>query len=303
MEEERVAVLLSTYNGEKWLKEQIDSILNQTYSNIQIYVRDDGSTDNTLNILKEYEKEHKLVLICGDNKGYTKSFIEILRYVNDCQYYAFCDQDDIWFEDKIERAVKSLNERDNNKPLMYCSSYDFYDGEMNFIKHGKNMKKGPSFLNSLVDVIALGTCCVVNENARKEIIKATGDEICSHDWWIYFVCAGLGEVIYDDKASMKYRRHGNNTSFCGGPFIKLQVYRIKKFFLGNYFKNVKTQQIKYKEYYYDKLSKENKELLDLFTNEKYSIKKAFKKAFYPKMFRQNMIDEIIIRIIFLLGKV
>ncbi len=302
-ENEEVAVVMSTYNGEKWIKEQLDSIINQTYKNIKIFVRDDGSKDGTVNILKEYANKGLIILEEGKNIGYIKSFFKVLENAKGFKYYAFCDQDDIWMEFKIERAVENLNKKDNNKVLMYFSDYDYYDGEMNFKEHFKGWKKGPSFRNSIVDAITLGTCSVINENARKIILENGSEDICSHDWWTYFVCAGLGDVIYDKIATIKYRRHGNNVSACGKSFIKLQIYRIKNFIFGDYFKMVKLQILKFDKCFYKELSEENKKLLSLFTNKKYNLKIALKKVFYPKMFRQNIIDEIMLRFMFLIGKI
>lgn len=298
-----VAVVISTYNGEKWIKDQLDSILNQTYQNIKIFVRDDGSKDGTLDILREYEKKGRIQLEEGENIGYIKSFYKVLENAENFDYYAFCDQDDIWLNFKIERAVKALQKEESNKILMYFSDYDYYDGEMNFKKHFKSYKKGPSFRNAIVDAIALGTCSVINESAKKIILENGTENISSHDWWTYFVCAGMGKVIYDKIPTIKYRRHGNNVSACGKSFIQLQLYRIKKFLFGDSFQEVKRQIKKYNHCFYDKLSEENKKLLSLFTNEKYSLKTALKKVFYPKMFRQNMIDEIMLRFMFLIGKI
>ena len=117
MENKKVAILMSTYNGEKYLKEQIESLLAQTYGNIEIYIRDDGSKDNTIKIIKNYkEKYNNIVLKEGKNIGFINSFFELLNLCNDADYYAYCDQDDVWMNDKIERAVKFLGKTDENKP-------------------------------------------------------------------------------------------------------------------------------------------------------------------------------------------
>ena len=116
--DKKVAVLISTYNGEKYIKEQIDSILNQTYKNIEIVIRDDGSSDSTIEIIKEYQKKHSnIILKEGTNVGFIKSFFQLLGLA-DSDYYAYCDQDDVWMENKIELAVNALNEADNTKPNM-----------------------------------------------------------------------------------------------------------------------------------------------------------------------------------------
>lgn len=302
MNKEKVAVLMSTYNGEKYVKEQLESIFKQTYSNIEVYVRDDGSTDNTVNILKAYEKENKIKLHVGKNVGFIKSFLELLTYCKDAEYYAFCDQDDIWFNDKIERAVKKINEKNSNIPILYFADYDYYDGNMNFLAHSKSHLKGPSFRNCLVDCISLGINSVLNKNARDTIVKDIPENSCGHDWWAYMVCQGLGNVIYDKTSTLKYRRHNKNVSPGGKKFIQFQIWRIKKFFINDYFSNVRHQIMEYNNLYYDKLKEKDKKIIKLFINKKYNFFTQMKKVFYPKMFRQKISDEIMLRVIFLIGK-
>ena len=115
MGDKKVAIIMSTYNGEKYIKEQLDSLFNHTYKNIEIYVRDDGSKDKTVEILREYEKNGKIHLFVKENKGFIKSFFECLSFCDDADYYSFCDQDDVWYEDKVERAVNALNSMNQEK--------------------------------------------------------------------------------------------------------------------------------------------------------------------------------------------
>ena len=302
MQKPKVAVILSTYNGEKYVKQQIDSILNQTYPNIEIYIRDDGSKDKTVEVLKQYEKENKIKIFPQENVGFIKSFFTALSFCDDADYYAFCDQDDEWFQDKIERAVTALNQKEQNKPLLYFADYDFYDDNMNFIAHSKSHPKGPSFRNAIVDCITLGINTVINKKARDMMVKSNIQKSCGHDWTAYMICSSMGEVIYDKTATLKYRRTGKNVSPGGKGFIAFQIWRIKKFFLNDYFSNVKDELIEFEESFGNQLKPEDRKILSLFTNKKYSFTKSMKKVFYPKMFRQKWIDEIMLRIIFLIGK-
>ena len=102
---DKIAVLMSAYNGEKYISQQIDSVLTQTYPEVELYVRDDGSTDQTCRILEQYESEGKLHLLKGQNKGFARSFFLLLRKAPEAEYYAWCDQDDVWRSEKLERAI------------------------------------------------------------------------------------------------------------------------------------------------------------------------------------------------------
>ena len=103
-----VLVLMSTYNGEAYLTEQVESILKQADVNVKLLVRDDGSTDNTLRILNKYATEEKLDYITGKNINWMHSFWTLVNMAHGADYYAFADQDDIWFPDKLARAVSVL---------------------------------------------------------------------------------------------------------------------------------------------------------------------------------------------------
>ena len=299
----RVSVLLSTYNGEKYIVQQLDSILNQTYPEIEIYVRDDGSKDGTLKILERYEKKNIIHVERGKNIGFVKSFFWLLANCGDASYYAFSDQDDVWLKDKIEIAVERLQETNAEKPTLYCSNYDFYDENLNLISHRRGKEPNIGFHNSIVDsYVAYGFTCVFNQTARNLVTRELPQNAASHDWWLYMVCAGMGEVIYDKQVTVKYRRHGNNTSPEGFNFCKHQIWRLNKFFLSGYFLNIREQIKEYEEIFGNQLSKADKRVLSLFTKESFHPLIAFKKVCYPKAFRQSIIDEIMLRIIFLIGQ-
>lgn len=298
----KIIICMSTYNGEKYVKEQIESLLNQTYNNIEIYVRDDGSKDNTIKILEEYEKQNKIHFIKGKNVGVVKSFYECLQLAyNNADFFAYCDQDDKWHEDKIEKAITKLSEKSQEIPLLYFSEFNYCDENLNFLNKSNINKKGTSFQNSIVECLSFGITEVFNKKLAEKILNSGTDNICFHDWWAYMISAGIGKVIYDEEATVEYRRTGNNVSPSGKVGIQLQIYRIKKFLFGKYFKNIREQINKYKVQFLKELNKENKKIIDLFSI-KYSFIKSIKKVFYPKMFRQNIIDEIMCRVLFLFGR-
>lgn len=300
MKEKKVAVILASYNGEKFIGEQLDSILNQTYKNIEIVVRDDGSSDNTVQIIKEYQKKYKNIqLYEGKNLGFIKNFFELLK-VAEADYYSYADQDDIWIENKIELAVNSLNELDDTKPNMVFGNSDYYDENMKFIGHGEKDKKY-SFLKSLFACCGQGMTMTVNKKTRDMIIENAPKTCFFHDWWTYILCMGLGNVAYNNVTTVKYRRRKENATSEGQGYFRLLVWRIKNLLLKDGLQDIKQQMINFKEYYYYQLSQENREIIDLFSEEEYSFENACKKAFYPKRIRNRLIDDIMIRVVFLIG--
>lgn len=295
----KVAIVMSTYNGEKYIKQQLDSLLNQTYKNIHIFIRDDGSKDNTLSILEKYENDN-ITLIKGENCGFVKSFFDLLKQVDRYDYYAFCDQDDVWMENKIERTVNMLSKLDETKPNLYFSNSDYYDIDLNFVANGE-INKIYNFRNSLVECVSQGMTMCINKVARDMLVENIPKNCISHDCWIYMLCAGLGNMVYDKESLVKYRRHTTSVTAEGKNFVQFQIWRIKKFILNDSLKLIRKQLIEFGNIYIDKLDKENQKLMKLFMNEKYNFLNSIKKAFYPKKFRKKTIDEILLRIIFIIG--
>ena len=298
--DKKVAVLISTYNGEKYIKEQLDSVLNQTYKNIEIVIRDDGSKDSTIDIIKKYQEEYNnIILREGTNVGFIKSFFQLLDYSN-ADYYAFCDQDDVWMENKIELAVRALNEVDNTKPNMVFGNSDYYDENMNLIGKGEEHKTF-SFKNSLYECVAQGMTMTINQVAKDYIINNIPEKCLFHDWWTYMICSGIGNVLYNDVTVVKYRRFAKNATAEGQNILKVFLWRIEKLFADNGMKDIRTQQLEFKRLFYKNLSDENKEIMDLFVQEKYNFFKALKKAFYHNSIRRKKSDDIIVRLLFIVG--
>ena len=300
MSDKKVAVLLSTYNGEKYVGAQIHSILTQSYKNLVLVVRDDGSSDKTVKIVKEYmENYSNIKLVEGKNLGFIKSFFELLK-LEKADYYAFADQDDVWLPDKIALAVKSLNKLDDSKPNMAFSNSDYYDVDMKLIKEGEKGKTF-SFTNSLYECVTQGLTMVINQKTKDTILDYMPERVFFHDWWVYMICSGMGNVAYDDVTTVKYRRDGKNATAEGENFIKLLIWRIKNLFGKDGLLDIRIQQSEYKKLFYDKLSDENKAILDRFVREKYSLGGAIKKATYKGQIRRSKAADFVVRVMFVLG--
>lgn len=230
-----VAVLLSTYNGETFLSKQIDSLLNQKDVNLKIVIRDDGSKDNTLSILQQYATIHSCITILKeDNIGAVMSFHRLCQYAKDnviADYYAFCDQDDVWLDEKLRIAVCKLDSYDKEKPNLYFSNLQMVDTQLNPIR--KLFETGEVKISkhmALIQVFTYGCTCVFNRSALEAYCCADFSKELCHDNWIYILSQYLGNVYYDEESYILYRQHGSNVSGAKVTGLKLACQRIRRAF-------------------------------------------------------------------------
>ena len=212
----KVLVLLSSYNGEKFIKEQIDSILSQKDIEIGLIIRDDGSNDNTTNIISKYTRDNRILdIIIGENVGSASSFMILLKkaqeYIDSFDYFSFSDQDDVWLPEKLINAVRSLSAYGQNTPSLYCSNLIVVDESLRgnnrmWPQNKKKLSKG----QSLVDFIGTGCTFVFNKEVVRGVNKRVPERIHMHDLWIFHICTFLGNVYYDSNAYILYRQHGDN---------------------------------------------------------------------------------------------
>ena len=222
--EDSVTILMATYQGGKFLNEQLESISSQSHTNWNLVVSDDGSTDATWDLLKQHQSKcskDKVELRKGPGRGFCRNFLSIVCDPGlTTNYYAFSDQDDIWNTDKLSRAISFLDKVEKGKPALYCSRSQAIDETGNLLWLSPHFKRPPSFRNAIVQNIGGGNTMVFNEAAR-ELLKATGPnlDVPSHDWWLYILVTGCGgHVYYDPVPSIMYRQHtsnvvGSNTTF------------------------------------------------------------------------------------------
>lgn len=264
-----VCVLMSTYNGEKYLKEQVDSILNQKNVNVSLLIRDDGSVDKTLDIISDYErKDSRVKLYRGDNVGACKSFLDLLWTVEmDYDYYALSDQDDVWLDNKLSTAVEAIGQN-NGKLKLYCSKVIVTDCDLKPIESSNTIKYKCSFGNSLIENVVTG-CTVVMESSFLKMLRSftRPQKQYIHDWWLYKMATCYGTLIYDTNAYMYYRQHGNNTIGLADG-LKGRILRLKN--NANKIKNyVKEQNLEFEEIY--NLPSEQKKLVTIVNHDKWNL--------------------------------
>tara|TARA_B100000886_G_scaffold142752_1_gene96947 strand:+ start:254 stop:1186 length:933 start_codon:yes stop_codon:yes gene_type:complete len=234
----KLAVVMCTKNGEKFVEEQLESIKNQTFKNFDIFISDNNSEDSTLKKINKFkEKNHEMRINIEDGKDlfFGNNFIDLLQRIEDkYDYYAFCDQDDIWLDFHLARGVKNLKNKENI-PSIVCSRTYLIDENGNNIGASKKFKKNPNFRNALVQSIAGGNTMIFNNSAKKLMNNVSIDiEIVSHDWLLYlFISAASGNVIYSIDPSVMYRQHLNNAIGSNNTFYDL-LKRVRMLIAGDF---------------------------------------------------------------------
>ncbi|KHK65792.1 glycosyl transferase family 2 [Pseudomonas frederiksbergensis] len=259
---------MCTYNGERFLSQQLDSLARQTYRNWSVVVSDDGSTDATLEILRQYSAlwgEGKFTLRQGPKRGFAANFMSLAcNPPTRSEFYAWADQDDIWQDNKLETALKSLRDLPEQIPTLYCARTELVSDAGGVIGCSPLFARPASFANALVQSLAGGNTMVFN-GAAQALFRVAGDylDIVSHDWWAYLLVTGAGgQVIYDPAPTILYRQHDANLIGSDmGPRARLARLRMM---LTGRFKGWNQRNISALESVRSQLSEESLSTLDLF---------------------------------------
>ena len=242
-----IDILMATYNGEKFIQKQIESIINQTYKDWQLFIHDDGSTDNTLKILNNIED--KRIHVIADNtyfKNSTLNFIYLMKNFVKSDYFCFSDQDDVWLPNKLEillTVVKNIEEENNyNIPICVGSDLIVVDEQLKIISESfilyRKLTYNPNFYTLLIENIFTGCSMIMNKAVLKYFKNENSNidfkDIIQHDWFIALICAADGRIKYIKEPTIKYRQHGNNAVGAKSYSIKNMIsinewaYRILK---------------------------------------------------------------------------
>lgn len=237
-----ICIFMATFNGAKYVSQQLKSFENQTIKNWELVVSDDGSTDDTLSIIQKFKDEHpthSIKILEGPQNGFADNFLNMLkRYNGKANFFAFSDQDDIWQSHKLENAIKKLESVPTNTPGLYCSRTEYIDQFGNSFtpsQYSRCFTLTPSFTNSLVQCLAGGNTMVFNRLSFELILKTkVTTKVPSHDWWLYQLISGCGGVIfYDPIPTVLYRQHGKNL-IGGNRKIVAKIHRVKMFLTGKF---------------------------------------------------------------------
>jgi glycosyltransferase involved in cell wall biosynthesis len=292
----KVQILMAVYNGQMFIREQLDSLISQTHPNMSILIRDDESSDSTVSIIEEYQKKYENIkLIRGKNIGVANSFLELIKEADEADYYAFCDQDDYWYPDKISNAVEAISSKEipDSKSIFYCCGYEIVDE--NLIPTGKNSAilsdTDHSFANALFDTLSIGCSIVINSILFEELRNNIPSYCFMHDHWIYLVAEISDSIfIFDDRVYIKYRKHSANVTV-KGSFLRRLGAAFNRAINSKTKYRTSRQAIALKELYYDKLSIENKKLLDNVINANLSTRNALKLLFNKSIRKRDKLGQ------------
>ena len=287
-----VVILLCTCDGARFLAEQLDSLEAQTHQNWVVVASDDGSTDHTLEILQQYQAKwpvNKLTIRSGPQKNFCQNFLSLAC---DSQvkgdYYAFCDQDDVWLPTKLSVALENITTNQSTAiPYLYCGRTHYVTDQLKHCGLSPLFVFPRTFRNALVQSIAGGNTMVFNQATKSLIEKAGPLDVASHDWWIYQLVTGVeGEVFYDPVPQLLYRQHehaliGGNNSFSA------RMERIWMLLQGR-FQSWNTQNINALNQINYLLTKNHQEILKIFESMRFAgIKDRFRLMDVCGLYRQT----------------
>lgn len=305
MTKPRVAVLMATYNGEKYISEQLESILYQRKVNVHLYISDDGSTDKTISILKVFRKKYSKQfkkLYRTNYKNPASNFLSIIKKISTpYTYYAFSDQDDIWLNDKLIYSIKKIEQGAD----LYLGRTEIIDQNKNHLSYSTLFKHKPCFENAIVQSIAGSNTFLFNKQVFKLLLKSSNLNIVPpmHDWWTYILATFCGKkVFYDPVSKVKYRQHKDNVNGFNKGFKNI-LKRVNYALKGRY-KKWNDMNLRNLAYYIEEGDKKNIKIFEDFK----SIKKNYNFFNFVKsknlgIFRANFLNNLFLDFGFLLGKV
>lgn len=298
-----IQILMSTYNGEKYLREQLESFIQlENFEEVKVLIRDDGSTDSTLDILYEYSDRYGFEVIEGTNVGVNKSMTILFSCADEkCEFFALSDQDDVWFPDKLIRAKKKMLENSYDIPLLFASLSCVTNENLEPIGSSVFPYKSVGFYNAMIENICPGHTQVFNKPMLLELMKYDTDGIFVIDYWIYLVASAIGKIIYEKEFTVYHRQHGNNAVGYKTSVIQKTLSRIKRLKIKS--ADPTTIQLKYfYDVYKNKLPKEYETEIFNFLYSHKKIQTRIKYAIETKAYRQTTFETLIYKMLYISGK-
>jgi glycosyltransferase involved in cell wall biosynthesis len=301
-----VRVLLSTYRGEGFVADQVRSILRQADVGVGLAVRDDGSTDATLDVIRGLARREPRIDVveAGANLGVIRSFERLLRaHGGGVPYVAFADQDDVWLERKLAHALERLAALPESEPALYCTRLTYTDAALRPLGNSTLPRRPPCLDNALVENVATG-CSIVLNRAAADLLCARPwpASIVMHDWWCYLVVGAVGTVVYDPRPAVLYRQHGRNVVGVG----RTPLHRLARRVRGQLRRPAKLcsrQAADLLATYGSIMPVERRERVQRFVEAASGRRRLAYLARRDRAFRQSPLDDLAFRALLLLGRI
>lgn len=291
-----VAVLLSTYDGSRWLSPQLESILAQRDVDVRVVVRDDGSRDDTPALLAHWARGNPLAYERGMNVGVVRSYLALLASAPPAAaFVAFSDQDDVWLPDKLSAAVGRLAAHDPAVPALYCSRVRYVDETLRPLGLSR-IPRVVGYTNALVENVATGCTVVMNRAAVALVNSSPPAAALMHDWWCYLVVSAFGVIEYDPIPRILYRQHGGNVVGGQAGWIASLPNRFRRLRLrrdGAF--RCSGQGAEFRRLYGDRLPPERLALLEDFLAARRSTRAALAFAASGRVHRGSPQDDLVLR--------
>lgn len=306
----KVAVVLPTYNGERFVRQQVESVVSQVIdAQIDIFIRDDGSTDRTADIIEQLARKYDggarrvIQVIDGrGNVGVPRGFYDLVQYAEDYDYYSFCDQDDVWEPNKLFRAVEHMGKSDMGVPTVYCGSFDYCDSSGEHLRPCIPLPSHFDVSQTLFYTVRQGFTMVINGAARKRFIVdvCPGQEM--HDRYLIRCGACLGVLLLDDEVTAHHVRHEEAVTSGDTNLYTALKYFVVNELLGDSASHDTDNLTYFLDLYRPGLSENCIDMLENFTCGD-SIIKRLRKVFYPRRLRTSFGGELTARLLLLFGKI
>lgn len=290
----RVVILMSTYQGERFVTDQLSSILTQLPEGGRILIRDDGSSDQTV-VKIEALCDARIEIIRGSNVGFARSFLSLMDAAPaDADMFMLADQDDIWMPEKIERAASYLESIHNAVPALYCSRLHLVDVELKPIGLSPAGPERPSFECALTENIVIG-CTAAFNRAALDLVRRHGDIslIYFHDWWLYLVVAAFGVVHFDPEPTALYRQHGANVLGMGAGLGR--YWTIVRFLGRKNFVHIMFNQIEnFRAVHIADMRADQSVFIERYFDPR-NPRSVFRFLLSPRRHKQRLLDEFLLR--------
>jgi glycosyltransferase involved in cell wall biosynthesis len=302
----RVVIIMSVYNAEKYLSEQIDSILAQRGAQVFIYIRDDGSCDRTPKILQDYARtDFRISFNRGANIGAMKSFMQALF---DCplkgDYFGFGDADDVWVPEKLEYTIGFIEKITRsheaaNCPVAVSTKLKVVNERLERIGETPTPKLQLCFENALVETVTSGASIVMNRSAYDLIREYYPKRAVMHDAWVYLLISAFGIFYYGDRPTILYRQHDSNVTGTAHGIKRRFTIRWRRTQSSNPYW---TQAAEFAAFFRVRLEPRKRKILDDYLCYRNSFASRLRYALFPSVKAQSVKANLFYRILFLLGR-